>query len=84
MVRFSSRRRIFPVMQQRSESLVAGSVCRQIPANLALVAGWMHTKLTKDQFQVATDLYYVDVNKKWGVHVADEFCGDSLLIKGKL
>ena len=25
---------------------------------------WMQTPLTKDQFQVATDLYYVDVNKQ--------------------
>jgi aminopeptidase N len=25
---------------------------------------WMKTPLTKDQFQVATDLYYVDVNKQ--------------------
>ncbi len=25
---------------------------------------WMRTPLTKDQFQVATDLYYVDVNKQ--------------------
>jgi aminopeptidase N len=25
---------------------------------------WMETPLTKDQFQVATDLYYVDVNKQ--------------------
>lgn len=25
---------------------------------------WMQTPLTKDQFQVATDLYYIDVNKQ--------------------
>ena len=25
---------------------------------------WMQTALTKDQFQVATDLYYIDVNKQ--------------------
>ena len=25
---------------------------------------WMQTQLTKDEFQVATDLYYVDVNKQ--------------------
>jgi hypothetical protein len=25
---------------------------------------WMQTPLTKEQFQVATDLYYVDVNKQ--------------------
>jgi hypothetical protein len=25
---------------------------------------WMKTPLTKDEFQVATDLYYVDVNKQ--------------------
>jgi hypothetical protein len=25
---------------------------------------WMQTSLTKDEFQVATDLYYVDVNKQ--------------------
>ena len=25
---------------------------------------WMQTPLTKDQFQVATNLYYIDVNKQ--------------------
>jgi hypothetical protein len=25
---------------------------------------WMKTPLTKEQFQVATDMYYVDVNKQ--------------------
>jgi hypothetical protein len=25
---------------------------------------WMETPLTKDQFQAATDLYYIDVNKQ--------------------
>jgi len=25
---------------------------------------WMQTQLTKEQFQVATDLYYIDVNKQ--------------------